>query len=301
MNLHLDGLEALEAIVRTGSFSAAAKELKKAQSAVSYAIQQLENGLGVTVFDRSGHRAELTEEGRVVLEEGRNLLASARRIESLTRQMSEGWEGRMEVVIDGILPMTPMMSVLKRMAEEDIPTQIQVKVEFLGGVQYRFEKDEADIMIVNDFEPRDTLIATPLPEVTVVLATSPGHALAQRGIELPWTRRELQSFVELSIHDSSESAKSDPTMFGGSRVFFLSDFTTKRQALLSGLGFGWVPLYLVEDDLSEGRLTEVPYERGSRYAFRPLLVYRSDRSPGRAGRRFMDLLLSEQGLEAAPL
>jgi len=293
MNLHLDGLEALEAIIRTGSFAAAARELKKAQSAVSYAIQQLENGLGVEVFDRTGHRAELTEEGRMVLEEGRNLLASARRIESLTRLMGEGWESRMEVVIDGILPMTPIMSVLKRMAEEDIPTQIQVKVEFLGGVQFRFDEDEADIMLVNDFEPRDTLISAPLPEVDVVLVTSPEHPIAQRNMDSPWSRRELQSFVELSIHDSSESAKADPTMFGGSRVFFLSDFATKREALLMGLGFGWVPDYLVKADLAAGRLVEVAYERGGHYAFRPLLVHRTDQAPGRAGRRFMELLLAQ--------
>ncbi|MEZ4460677.1 MAG: LysR family transcriptional regulator [bacterium] len=133
MNLHLDGLEALDAIVRTGSFAAAARSLKKAQSAISYAVQQLEVSLGVTVFDRTGHRAALTDEGRLILEEGRNLLASARRIEALARQMGEGWEAKLEVVVDGILPITPVMQVLKQMADENISTQIQVKVEFGRG------------------------------------------------------------------------------------------------------------------------------------------------------------------------
>lgn len=289
MNIHLDGLEALEAIVRTGSFAAAARSLNKAQSAVSYAIQQLESGLGVKVFDRSGHRAVLTDEGLLVLEEGRNLLASARRIEALARQMGQGWEARLEVVVDGILPIKPVMSVLKRMADENISTQIQVKVEFLGGVQFRFDRDEADIMFVNDFEPRDNLAAIPFPEVTVVLVTSPEHALAAPREE-PWTRTELQSHVELSVHDSSESRRSDPTMLGGSRVFFLSDFATKREALVSGLGFGWAPLYLIESELNQGKLVEVPYERGSRYSFQPMLVYRLDRPLGKAGRRFIELL-----------
>ncbi|MEZ4460678.1 MAG: LysR substrate-binding domain-containing protein [bacterium] len=143
-------------------------------------------------------------------------------------------------------------------------------------------------MFVNDFAARDNLAAIPFPEVTVVLVTSPEHALASR--EEPWTRAELQSHVELSVHDSSESERADPTMFGGSRVFFLSDFATKRQALLSGLGFGWAPLYLIASDLEQGRLVEVPYERGSRYSFQPMLVYRVDRPMGRAGRRFVELL-----------
>jgi len=290
MNLHLDGLEALDAIVRTGSFAAAARSLKKAQSAVSYAVQQLETSLNVVVFDRSGHRAALTDEGRLVLEAGRTLLASARRIESLAKQMGQGWEGRLEVVVDGILPMKPVMSVLKQMSDENIPTQIQVKVEFLGGVQFRFERDDADIMFVNYFEVRDNLAATPFPDVTVVLAASPDHPLAQRESDQPWTRSELQSHVEISVHDPSESRRSDPTTFGGLRVVYLSDFATKRDALLLGLGFGWVPLYLVEADLQAGRLVEVLYERGSRYSFQPMLVQRTDRYLGKAGRRFFELL-----------
>lgn len=293
MDLHLDGLEALEAIVRTGSFAAAASELNKAQSAVSYSVQQLENSLGVDVFDRSGHRAVLTDVGRLVLEEGRTLLASARRIKSLSAQVQQGWEAKLQVVVDGILPMRPVMRVLKQMADEDIPTQIQVKVEFLGGVQFRFERERADIMLVNDFEPDDALLSSPLPEVTAVLVASPEHPLSSRQGSDAWTRTELQGFVELSIHDSSDAVGKDPTMFGGSRVFFLSDFASKRDALRMGLGFGWAPLYLVEDDLREGRLVEVDYERGSRYSFVPLMVHRVDRPPGAAGRRFMELLSTE--------
>ena len=289
MNLSLDGIEALDAIVRTGSFSAAADELHKAQSAISYAIKQLEERLGVELFDRSGHRAVLTDAGRLVLEEGQSLLASARRIEGLGERIQQGWEPRLEVVVDGILHQTPIMRVLRQLADEDVPTQIQVKVEFLGGVQYRFERDGADMMLVKDFDARESYTATPLPEVVSVLVASPDHPLA--GLQAV-TLHDLHRYVELSIHDSSEAAevRSDPTSFGGSRVYYLSDFRAKHEALRLGLGFGWVPTYLADEDLAAGRLVELPYERGSRYGFTPLLVHRIDRPPGRTGRRFVELL-----------
>ena len=151
MRITLDALEALEAIHRHGTFAGAAKALHKVQSAVSYAVKQLEDGLRVELFDRAGHRAVLTDEGRVVLEEARVLLARARRIETLAARFHEKWERRVEIVIDGILPMEPIMGVLRRMAEEGVPTHIQVKVEFLGGVQDRFEKDAADIMLAKEY------------------------------------------------------------------------------------------------------------------------------------------------------
>ncbi len=291
MDFHLDGLEALEAIVRTGSFSAAARELHKAQSAVSYAIQQLETNLGVSVFDRSGHRAVLTDEGRVVLEEGRMLLASARRIQSLAKQMGTGWEGRLEVVVDGILPIRPIMQVLKRMGSDEVPTQIQVRVEFMTGVQARFDKNDADIMVVNRYQARDNLVSIPMQEVEVVLTCAPDHPLAADAPDQSWTQRELHNFIELSVHDTAEGKDTeDPTMFGGSRVFFLSDFQSKKEALLMGLGFGWMPAYLIKKELDRGDLVEIKYDRGSRYSFTPLLVHRADRPLGRAGRQFIELL-----------
>lgn len=284
----LDQIAALEAIVRTGSFSAAAADLGKTQSGVTYAIQQLEQRLGVQVFDRSGHRAELTAAGEAILSEGRKLLESASRIETLARRIGEGWEPRLQIVIDGILPQRPIMAALKSLADEGSPTQIQVKVEFLGGVQHRFERDDADIMLVKDYVEQVGLVSEPLDPVESVLVCAPEHPLAGRR---QVTLDELQEHVELSIHDSSDAETGhDPTAFGGPRVFYLSDFSAKRQALEMGLGFGWMPIYLAQSLLGSS-LAEVDFEGGSRYSFAPRLVHRVARVQGRTARRFIELLI----------
>ena len=179
-----------------------------------------------------------------------------------------------------------MLAALKTMAEERIPTRIQVRVEYLKGVQYRFEKDGADLMIVKDYQAHPYLRAEALPEITCALCVAPGHPLAGRRST---TLFELQEQVELSVQDSSDQGD-DQHMFGGERVFYLSGFVAKRQALLMGLGFGWMPMDLVADDLRSGRLVEVNYAGGSRYRFTPQLVQRNDRSLGPAGRRLVALL-----------
>ena len=288
MHFDLDSLEVLEAIVDAGTFAGAARRLHRTQSAISYAVAKLEEGLGVEVFDRSGHRATLTAAGSVILDEGRALLHRARRLEALASELKGGWEARLEVIIDGILPIEPILGVLQQFAAETIPTRVQVKMEFLGGVQFRFDTDDADIMVVKDYEPAPNLRATALGPVEVVLLCSAEHPLAHVDPSEPIDRPGLQEYVELTIQDSSPSARHDDVrMFGGPRVFYLSDFHAKKAALIAGLGFGWMPLDLVRRELEQGLLVEIPYLEDSRYEFIPAAVHRSDRPLGRAGKRFL--------------
>jgi DNA-binding transcriptional LysR family regulator len=162
-------------------------------------------------------------------------------------------------------------------------------VEFLGGVQDRFEADSADLMLVKDYTSSSLLVAYPMPPIIVVLVTAASHPLA--AVEGPLALVDLHPHVELTVHDSSTSMRIEDTrLFGGSRVFYLSDFMTKRDGLRMGLGFGWMPLYLIEDDLAAGTLVELNYAPGSRFDFVPNLVHPTDRPLGQAGRRFLDLL-----------
>ena len=112
MNVSLDQLLVLDAIERLGSFSAAAKELYRATSAVSYAIKTLESTLDVEIYDRSGHKAVLTEGGRLILEEGRAVLERARQLEKIANHfrnilsfhISTFWNSKMLTFLDPLDP-----------------------------------------------------------------------------------------------------------------------------------------------------------------------------------------------------
>ncbi|MBM7073648.1 LysR family transcriptional regulator [Shewanella sp. 202IG2-18] len=291
MKIDIEAFKVMQVLVEEGSFAKAADRLHKAQSAVSYQIKKLEQHLGVELFSREQYRAKLTPQGEVILNEGQRLIEQLSNIERLANRFSQEWEPRLELVIDGALPMPPIMRALKKLADHDIPTKIQLNVEFLGGVQHRFETDKADLMLVKDYRTGPELNPIPLPEITNILVTSQYHELAsKKHVSL----LELQQYVELTIEDSAPSSNHrDEMQFKGDKVFYLSGFIMKRGALLNDLGFGWLPDFLAKDKLDCGELVEVDFVGGSRYTFTPQLVSTQSRPLGRAGQLFTKLILEE--------
>ncbi|GLP97930.1 LysR family transcriptional regulator [Paraferrimonas sedimenticola] len=296
MKLDLEAFEVLKVLVEQGSFAKAAEQLHKAQSAVSYQIKKLESQLGIELFDRSQYRAQLTPEGQAVLEEGQRLLQQAQHIEEMAQRFGQGWEASLSVIIDGALPSAPVMRAIKTLAERQLTTRVQLKMEFLSGVSRRFERDNADLMLALDYQAHAGYQASALPEITSVLVANRSHPLSrQANIRLA----DLQQHLELTILDSAldESNRNDPLLFDSERVFYLSSFDDKKQALLMGLGYGWMPKYLIEDELVHGELVQLDYRPGNSYRFRPMLVQNANRSLGRAGQLLKALL--EQEFEAA--
>ncbi len=292
MRMQLNHLEALAAVADCGSFAKAAKTLNKVRSAVSYDIKCLEDDLGVKLLDRSGYRAQLTDAGHIVLREGRALLSQARALEHVASLYSEGFEPLIRMVVEGAVPMPPVMQAIKALNEREIPTLVELQTEFLGGVPERFEREEADLMLVKDFDAsRESYAVTALPEVDCVLVASVEHPLIQKRQSVV-DASDLRAHLELNIQvvDGGSASMSDRRL-GGARVLNLSGFYTKKEALLLGLGYGWMPRSLIESELAEGRLAIVPFDQGASFQFTPALMHRHDRPLGRSGSLFKALLL----------
>jgi len=286
LTIDLHFLLALDAVVREGGFARAASRLHKAQSAISYQVKQLEQQLGLVLLDRDGYRVKLTAAGEIVLSEGRRLLAQAQQLETLAKQFNQQWEAKLLLIVDGILPLNAVMRALKVLADEGVPTRVQVKVEFLRGVEHRFETDNADLMIVKDFTPGSHLHQESLSEIECILCVSPEHPLAALD---DVSLSNLQEHTELTVQDSSQSGN-DEHIFGSERIFYLDGFFAKKEAMMMGLGYGWMPAFLVTTELASGALREVNYSAGSRYRFTPALVHQRQHPLGRAGQRLAELL-----------
>ena len=294
MYLDIDTFQTLAAIVEEGSFAKAAERLGQSQSAVSYKIKQLERFLGAPVFDRSAYRAVLTDSGHVIYREGKKLLQQMLHIETLAQRYRSGWELRLDVVMDGALPMEPMLKALKILEQEQLATVIQLHIEHLAGVQRRFEQTTAAIMLTKEFALSPELSTAPLPPIINLLVTSEEHPLSTMKAV---SRAQLQTFVELTVNDSLQQAQSDyfsgTPMFGGERVYFLGNFQQKRKALLTGLGFGWMPSYMIEKELASGQLVTVDYHGDHKFQFTPQLAWRRSHEQSPVTRRLLGLLLEE--------
>jgi len=293
MFVDLEAIRVLIAVVDQGSFSAAAEKLNKTQSAVSYQVSKLEQKLDTQVFDRSSYRATLTPVGERVVQEGRRLLDQADNLGHLVNSFAAGWEPNLELVVDGMLPEEPLLQIMKEVTEQKIPTHLQLRIEFLGGVQKRFAEDKADLMVVLDYRSEPTLASQQLAAFDAVLVCSEQYELAKRkGLELT----DLQQGVEITVHDSSyNTAYGGSQTFGGDRLYYLSDFRSKKAAIMMGLGFGWMPFQQVKEELAQGELVELDYIGGSRCRYTPLLVHRLDKPLGKTGLLLQQKLLKYYG------
>ena len=285
----LDQLEVLDAIEKHGTFAAAARALGKVPSAVSYAVRTLEDQLGVSLFERLGNRTALTPAGRRLLASAREVLVQARGLEQLAGELRDGWEPELQVVVDGVYPMQPLMAALTVFSGRQIPTRVRLDVEYQEGVPARWQADDAALMLILDFDPEDDpLTMHPLPALPMRLVAAPGHPL------LGGASPDLSSHFELVVKDSAPQYARTPkqTFHNSQHVVYLSDFHSKRLAALSGVGFGWLPEHLIAGDLAAGALAVVPGVP-SEWVYHPQLVHRSDVALGRAAALFVAVLLGK--------
>ena len=292
--LDLHHLEVLIAVSEYGSMTKAAVHLNKVRSAVSYDIRCLEEQLGVELLDRSGYRAKLTEVGTLVVREGRLLLHQAQSLANRTALFADTWEPSVTVVVEGAIPMPPIMRAMRAFSRLDVPTQIVLKTDYLRGVVERYERDDADLMLVKDFEAsRQAYIIDQLPELQFLLVAHTAHPVFE-GDPTSVSLASLRNHLELSIEVSGKRGAGMPeTRVGAPRTLNLSGFYEKKEALMMGLGFGWMPVALIADELSEKQLRVVPFDEGEGFQFAPSLMHRKDRPLGRAGTLFRRLLLDE--------
>ena len=293
MNFTLDQLLTLESIVRTGSFAKAAKELHRVPSAVSYLVRGLESSMGIDIFDRSRRKAELTPAGRQLLQAARDVLAKAQTLERVAAELKGGWEPDLHVVVDGALPMGQISKCLRRFADPNVPTCLRIDVEYQEGVIDVFEDSSADIALVLGFAGDGDDVGydcRPLGELELVLVASPEHPLTG----CPASAEARSGHAELVVRDSSPrfEKQAKPSFIGSRNVAYLSDFHSKRIALLDAAGYGWIPEHFVREDLKAGRLELLDSEPNC-WSYYPQVITQEGAVLGRGGELFLETLLGK--------
>ncbi|NLS54290.1 LysR family transcriptional regulator [Hafnia alvei] len=258
--LTLEALRVMDAIDRRGSFAAAADELGRVPSALSYTMQKLEEELDVVLFDRSGHRTKFTNVGRMLLERGRILLEAADKLTTDAEALSRGWETHITVVCEALVPATQLFPLVNKLSNK-ANTQLSLMTEVLAGAWERLEQGRADIVIAPDmhFRSSSEINVRKLYKVMSVYVAAPDHPIhlepeplsdavrvKYRGIAVADTARE-RPVLTVQLLDKQQRLT-------------VSTIADKRQALIDGLGVATMPYPLVEQDIAEGRLRVVSAE-----------------------------------------
>jgi len=283
----LEQARALDALERAGTFAGAAKELRRGHTSVLYLLSTLEDALGFPVLDRSGYRTRLTPRGRRVLDGCRALLAAEAALASTIVELRAGWEPTVEVVFDGIVPIDPLLRAVGRLVAEKVPTRIDVRAEFLAGVEDAFERDVADLMIAVLPPRRTDLTTVELPPLRASLVARADHPLARGRHDV----RALRSHLLLTVRGSDPRLDLSTAGIEARSTVLLNDFASKRAAILAGIGYGWLPDVLIAPELAKGRLVRIRWTHTSTHIFHPRLYHRGQ--PGPAARQLIAALSNQ--------
>lgn len=258
MDLTLDQLRVFAAVAETGSFSAAARRLRRVQSAVSYAVAQLEQQLGVAVFDRSGRVPVLTDAGAGLLAEAREVL---RRIDDLrvrAEAFAGGVEPRVAIAVDSMFPMPVLIEAVRAFRREQATCSLALHSESLGGVAQLVLDGVCRVGIGGPLErfPAE-LEREAIGSFPMVSVASADHPLAIRASTAPIPDRELREHVQIVLTDRSALTHGIDRGVISDRTFRVADLATKLALIEGGIGWGGMPLHVVASALREGRLVRV--------------------------------------------
>jgi len=261
MKLSLEALQVLDAIDRKGSFAAAADELHRVPSAITYSVRQLEDGLGLSLFDRSGNRAVLTEAGRALLSEGRRLLQAAADLECRVQQVARGWESELRIALDTIIPAASLFPLVADFYREGSGTRVQLLHEVLGGTWDALASGRADLAIGATGVPPSgrSYGAKALGRAERVFVAAPSHPICQEPLPLPDATIERHRAV--SVADSSRLlAPRSIGLLSGQDVLTVPSMEAKTAAHVAGLGVGFLPRWIAERESAAGTLRTLPVE-----------------------------------------
>ena len=237
----------LDAIARTGSFAAAARELGKVPSALTYNVRQLEEALDVLLFDRSSRQARFTAAGSELLSEGRRLLAQAQAVARRVKRIATGWETQLSIAVDGVLSQVTMFELCEAFyagqSEAGCATRLRLRSEVLAGTWEALLSGQADLAIgvgLHAAAPAEVAIEPHHPLAAHIEPLSDAELVQHRAVAVP---DSAQRFSPLTVN-----------LLPGQDVLTVASTHAKIEAQLRCMGCGFIPEPMARPHIEAGLL-----------------------------------------------
>ncbi len=267
-----EALAMMDTIAREGSFAAAARELGRVPSALTYSVRQLEEALDVLLFDRSSRQAQLTAAGAELLHEGRRLLSEMDAVANRVRRVASGWETQLAISVEDVLALPVVLDLVQafyalRPAQvESKPglespgpsgpaTRLRLRSEVLAGTWEALVTGQVDLAIgvSGEWANPGGIEVKSLGDMPFVFCVAPQHALA--AATQPLTDEQLAHHRAVAVADSAHRlTPMTVNLLPGQDVLTVPTMGLKLHALLRGLGCGFVPEPMARPYLAAGQL-----------------------------------------------
>ncbi|HFK4651615.1 TPA: DNA-binding transcriptional activator PunR, partial [Serratia marcescens] len=198
-------LEVVDAVARTGSFSAAAQELHRVPSAVSYTVRQLEQWLAVPLFERRHRDVELTPAGALFIKDARAVIKKMLDTRRHCQQVANGWRGQLNIAVDIIVKPQRSRQLVLDFYRHFPDVELMLQPEVFNGVWDALVDGRADMAIGatravpvgGGFAFRD------MGYMNWLCVVSPQHPLAQ--LAGPLNDDQLRPYPSLCLEDTSRN------------------------------------------------------------------------------------------------
>ncbi|MEH6591270.1 MAG: LysR family transcriptional regulator [Halioglobus sp.] len=262
----IEVLETLDAIDRRGSFAKAAEELNKATSAISYAVQKLEEQLDIALFQRQGRRSVLTPAGQLILTEGREILGVTARLANKAKEVATGWEARISIALESHQSYSGFFTVLNEFLKEHATIEIDVTESVLNGGWDALEQGRVDLLVGSPgpVPLQKGYRALPLARADLVAVIASQHALTKLATNSEAFEAALAKTRRVITHDTSLTgiARSAGLGSDGQR-FYVQNIEHKVEAIRAGIGIGHLPRHRVQAHIDSGELIALELDRSS--------------------------------------
>jgi DNA-binding transcriptional LysR family regulator len=287
----LDQMRTFLAAADEGSFSAAGRKLGRAQSVVSQTLANLEGQIGVRLFDRAARLPVLTEAGRALVIEARDVAGRMDAFKARAASLAGGLEPEVSIVVDVMFPMFVLTHAIGDFQAHFPETALRVNVEALGAVMQPVLDGRCAFAVMGALPDMPvTLVREQLQSLRLIHVAASDHPLA--AFKGPVPTEELARHVQLVLTDRSTLTQGREFGVFSPRTWRLADLGAKHAFLLAGLGWGGMPSDRVEADLRSGALVEIKLSDAPAAGFiMPwYAAHRPDAPPGPAGRWLIDRL-----------
>ena len=295
-----DALAMMDTIARTGSFAAAARELGKVPSALTYSVRQLEEALDALLFDRSSRQAQLTPAGSELLNEGRRLLQEMDAVANRVRRVASGWETQLCIGYEDLLSVPTIFELVEAFCQvcdgddrrgtsapssaSGPATRLRLRADVLAGTWEALVTGQVDLAIgvSGEYANPGGIELRPLGEMLFIYCVAPHHPLA--AITAPLEDAELVHHRAVAVADTAQRLTPvTVNLLPGQDVLTVPNMRTKLEALLRGLGCGYLPEPLARAQIEAGRLVRKDTARAAPLA-RLHYAWRAERSALGLGR-----------------
>jgi DNA-binding transcriptional LysR family regulator len=283
LRISLEQWRMFKLVAEYGGFNQASQAIYKSQSSIHNAVHKLENSLNVKVFRVEGRKTLLTPAGEMLLRRANYLLEEASRVEAIGKTLADGVEISLRIAVDEIFPQHILFQALENTSAIYPMLRIELIESILTGAKEHLENNEVDIavspLIIKD------IFSEELCEVEFLAVASPHHPLFEVARHL--TIEDLKSYRQIVVRDSASSKRNDEGWLGSNQRWTVSHMNTSAQLIKQGLGFAWLPVNSIVDELAKNKLKILPLVMGTSRKVKLHLLFLDGDKLGPAARNFL--------------